>query len=409
MSSIVSRTSHWTCQSIFHPLEANTDYDSAIASRILSGMRALSYPTAHLGGALRILSCTLRAIGAILELALSAAFVTLNDSCWKPFWNIYLLKKNNTQVSRRRFVTLGVLGTGGLWTAWTDLCATRLLPRIVAETRRPVARPTFRPEPGQWNDNALTAAWLGHSTVLLNFYGLTILADPVLFRRVGANIRIGTVGPKRLIEPALNVRELPPIDLVLLSHAHMDHLDLPTLRCLPALASTPVITARATADILRRTKVKKVSELGWGDHETVSTPKGDVRIDAFEVKHWGARWKRDKHRGYNGYVLSREGKKIIFGGDTAMSDSFKSLHSRGPYELAIMPIGAYQPWVCSHCTPEQSLRMANDAGAKYFLPIHHKTFCLGQEGPIEPLERLEAAVESDRLALRHVGETFSVA
>jgi L-ascorbate metabolism protein UlaG (beta-lactamase superfamily) len=74
--------------------------------------------------------------------------------------------------------------------------------------------------------------------------------------------------------------------------------------------------------------------------------------------------------------------------------------------MAIMPIGAYQPWECSHCTPEQSLRMADQAGAQYFLPIHHRTFCLGQEGQVEPMERLEAAVEKGRLALRDVGETF---
>jgi L-ascorbate metabolism protein UlaG (beta-lactamase superfamily) len=314
------------------------------------------------------------------------------------------LKKKQDRVSRRRFVTLGLLGTGGLWTAWTDLCAARVLPRLFAETRRPVARPKFCPAPDRWDDNALTATWLGHSTVLLNFYGITILTDPVLFRRVGADLRIGTVGPKRLIDPPLTVWQLPPIDLVLLSHAHMDHLDVPTLRGLPA--STQVVTARATGDILRRTRLRKVTELGWGEKKTLHVENGRVQISAFEVKHWGARWRRDTYRGYNGYVLNHAGKKIIFGGDTAMSDTFRPLHSQGPFEMAIMPIGAYQPWECSHCTPEQSLRMADQAGAQYFLPIHHRTFCLGQEGQVEPMERLEAAVEKGRLALRDVGETF---
>src|SRR5204863_3920122 len=101
--------------------------------------------------------------------------------------------------------------------------------------------PRFRPKPEEWEDNAITASWLGHSTVLLNFYGLTILTDPVLFRRVGANLRIGTIGPKRLVDPALRVRQLPPVDLVLLSHAHMDHLDLPTLKRLPAAASAQAV------------------------------------------------------------------------------------------------------------------------------------------------------------------------
>lgn len=313
------------------------------------------------------------------------------------------MKKSYHQTSRRR--PSGAVGKNRLWTAWTDLCAARLLPRIVAETRRPVARPKFHPTPEKWDDNGITAAWLGHSTVLINFFGVTILTDPVLFRRVGADLRIGTVGPKRLIEPALTVRQLPPIDLIVLSHAHMDHLDLPTLKRFSA--STRVVTARATGDILHRTRLRSVTALGWGEKETISTANGSVHVRAFEVKHWGARWRRDTYRGYNGYVLSREGKKIIFGGDTAMSDSFKALRTHGPYQLAIMPIGAYQPWVCSHCTPEQSVRMANEAGARYFLPIHHQTFSLGQEGPAEPINRLEAALESKRLALRDVGETFS--
>ena len=84
----------------------------------------------------------------------------------------------------------------------------------------------------------------------------------------------------------------------------------------------------------------------------------------------------------------------------------KDLRSKGPFELAIMPIGAYKPFTCSHCTPEQAVQMANDAGAKYFLPIHHRTFTLGKEDRHEPMQRLEAALESDRIALRDVGETF---
>jgi L-ascorbate metabolism protein UlaG (beta-lactamase superfamily) len=119
-----------------------------------------------------------------------------------------------------------------------------------------------------------------------------------------------------------------------------------------------------------------------------------------------AQLRRDTYRGYNGYMLSREGKKIIFGGDTAKTDSFRPLRSKGPFEVAIMPIGSYKPFECSHCTPEQSVRMTNDAGAKYLLPIHHKTFKLGREGQAEPLRRLEMALEPERIALRDVGQTF---
>jgi L-ascorbate metabolism protein UlaG (beta-lactamase superfamily) len=153
-------------------------------------------------------------------------------------------------------------------------------------------------------------------------------------------------------------------------------------------------------------KLPKARELAWGEKTLVKTVHGEVEIQAFQVNHWGARWKVDKFRGYNGYIISREGKKIIFGGDTAWTESFRALRNKGPFELAIMPIGAYQPWVCSHCTPEQAVRMANDAGANHFLPVHFKTFKFGREGTVEPLERLEAAIEQERIGWRDVGGTF---
>src|SRR5262249_37417981 len=160
--------------------------------------------------------------------------------------------------------------------------------------------------------------------------------------RVGADTFLGTIGAKRFIAPALKARQLPAIDLVLLSHAHMDHLDPATLRALPG--APRAVTAKATADLLAGTKLKDVRELAWNEKARVSTSHGDLEIQAFEVNHWGARWKVDNYRGYNGYVIAREGKKIIFGGDTAWTESFRSLRSQGPYELGIMPIGAYKPW-----------------------------------------------------------------
>lgn len=315
-------------------------------------------------------------------------------------------KDKKRPLSRRKFLALGCAGTFGLWLAYSDQYVPRMLREIAADSTRSVLRPRHIPTPAKWDANAITAAWLGHSTVLLNFYGLTILTDPALFMRIGADLGIGTVGPKRLVAPALGVRQLPTIDLVLMSHAHMDHLDMPTLKCLTA--NTKAVTARATGDLFACTRMKTATELGWGDKTTVRTRNGDVAITAFEVKHWGARWRRDTYRGYNGYTLEREGRKIIFGGDTALTPSFGTLKSRGPFDLAIMPIGAYRPWIHAHCTPEQAVSMANAAGANYVLPIHHKTFKLGRERFEEPVQRLEAALESERIALRDVGETFSL-
>jgi L-ascorbate metabolism protein UlaG (beta-lactamase superfamily) len=315
--------------------------------------------------------------------------------------------KNKRILTRRKFIALGAMGTAGVWTGCSDAFGARFVRGFIDEMGRPIARPKSTPTPHTWNANGITATWLGHASVLLNFYGVSILTDPVLMQRIGAGIGIGTVGPKRLIAPALTADQLPKIDLVLLSHAHFDHFDLPTLKALPS--GSKVVTAKRTADLLTGTSLSCPKELSWGDRATVSTDSGDIEVEAFQVRHWGARWRKDKYRGYNGYILSREGKKIIFGGDTAMSDTFRPLRSKGPFELAIMPIGSYKPFECSHCTPEQAVRMANDAGAKYLLPIHHKTFTLGREGPVEPVQRLEVALERERIALRDVGETFMAA
>jgi L-ascorbate metabolism protein UlaG (beta-lactamase superfamily) len=99
---------------------------------------------------------------------------------------------------------------------------------------------------------------------------------------------------------------------------------------------------------------------------------------------------------------------VLFGGDTALTPLFDGLRSRGPFRIAIMPIGAYQPWIWNHCTPEEALEMANRASAEYLLPVHHQTFKLSDEPMLEPIERLQEAISSEpeRLAVTHVGQTF---
>ena len=129
------------------------------------------------------------------------------------------------------------------------------------------------------------------------------------------------------------------------------------------------------------------------------------------IVHWGARLIRDAHRGYNGYVIEREGASLCFAGDTAYTSAFSRLNNpRRPLDLMLMPIGAYNPWIRAHCSPEQAVEMANQAGAKYFVPIHHETFKLSHEAMDEPATRLRAAfaTEPDRLLAMSVGETFRV-
>jgi len=277
---------------------------------------------------------------------------------------------------------------------------------MIADARRGIAPAPVRPNPAQWPGDRITICWLGHATMLINFYGINILTDPALGNRVGVSLGLGTAGPKRYIAPALQIPELPPIDVLLLSHAHMDHFDLPTLQQFGA--ETPVVTARLTRDILQSTRLRNITEIGWNERTTLRDGKGELEIEAVEVKHWGRRWPSDLNRGYNGYVLRREGKALIFAGDTARTEAFKGLRGRGPFEAAIMPIGAYRPWIWNHCTPEEALEMANWAGARYIVPMHHQTFRLSDEPMNEPIERLETALakEPERLALRRVGESF---
>lgn len=280
---------------------------------------------------------------------------------------------------------------------------------MIFDGRGAPAAPAARPEPQTWIDDKVTGSCLGHSTVLMNLRGLHILTDPVFSTRVGPGIAPFVLGPKRYVRAALRPAEFAAPDVILLSHAHFDHLDVASLREFPR--DTLIVTARATGDILRRRRFKRVHELGWGESITLAVRGQPLRVTGLEVAHWGARLMRDVHRGYNGYLLEREGVSVCFAGDTAYTTAFGRLRKRRhPLDLMIMPIGAYDPWIGSHCSPEQAVAMANEAGAKYFVPIHHETFKLSHEPMHEPAERLREALahEPERLLAVSVGETFSV-
>lgn len=313
--------------------------------------------------------------------------------------------------NRRGFLKYGAVGAGVVgattwWLAASQRRAARWLRRLAKDVPRPIAPAPVKPTPARWSEHDISICWLGHATVLVNFYGLHILTDPALCDRIGISAGLGTIGPKRFVAPALRFEELPRIDVVLLSHAHMDHMDLPTLRRFAP--GTFTLTAKSTLDVLRGTGLKQVQEVAWNERVAFHSAKGALEVEAVEVKHWGQRWPSDAPRGYNGYILRREGKAILFGGDTARTPAFAELRSRGPFEVAIMPIGAYRPWIWNHCTPEEAVEMANAARARYIVPVHHQTFQLSEEPALEPIQRLETALarEPERLALRRIGETF---
>lgn len=283
--------------------------------------------------------------------------------------------------------------------------AAAFLRQYARDRRRRIAPAPAVPDWRRWKDTGLYAAWLGHSTVLLKIDGFTILTDPVFSDRCGLGLGPVTLGLKRLVAPALTVPVLPKIDLILLSHAHMDHFDRPSLRRLES-RSTAVVTARRTSDLLRMRRYGQVREIGWNEQVRV----GPFTIRGLEVNHWGARMRTDVWRGYNGYLIETSRRRVLFGGDTAMTDAFRVLQSRRGIDLALMPIGAYDPWVRHHCTPEQAWRMGNDARAEFFLPVHHQTFQLGREPWHEPIERFVGAAGSrpERVVVAKIGQEFEL-
>ncbi len=272
----------------------------------------------------------------------------------------------------------------------------------------------FKPDPSKWKNDTITAAWIGHSTILINFYGTTILTDPVFSTRIGLNLLgLASLGPKRLVEPALSIKELPPIDLILLSHAHMDHLDLRSLEQLNR--SIPIVISNNNVDVIDGLSTEEVHEIDWGEKVTVR----EVEIEAVQVKHFGWRWpwEEDRSRGnwngrsYNAYLLKKNGKYIFFAGDTAFQDYFRPIGERGlVIELAMMPIGAYDPWIHNHCNPEQAVTMADQLRARFILPMHWGTFIQSDEPELEPIERFKKALVAtpERIALESHGQTWSL-
>jgi L-ascorbate metabolism protein UlaG (beta-lactamase superfamily) len=278
--------------------------------------------------------------------------------------------------------------------------ARRFLSERIAEAGKPIPAAPHRPRPESWPDDSLTVAWLGHATVLINFYGTWLLTDPALRSHVGVSVAGLTFGPRRLVEPALKLSELPPLDAVLISHAHMDHCDLGTLGRLPR--QVHAVVQRGNLDLVGRFRRKH--ELGWGESVEI---KG-ARVESIKVNHWGARTLTDKHRGYGGFLVSKGGRALVFGGDTAYTNAFATLRHRVKIDLAILPIGAYDPYIHAHASPEQSWAMSREMNATYILPMHHSTFRLSREPAGEPIKRLLRAAGDERwrVALTEPGQTW---
>ena len=245
--------------------------------------------------------------------------------------------------------------------------------------------------------------------------GTWILTDPVLFGSYGISLMGLTLGPHRIAPPALSVEDLPKPDLVLLSHAHLDHMDRKTLGAIAERWSGElnVITAANTSNVISDLPWGSLNEMDWGDRSSID----GVSLTALRVKHNGWRMPGEAcrangqpklGRSYNGYYLEKNGIGVVFGGDTAYTKTFRDVP--GAVDLAIMPIGAYDPYPETHCTPEESLGMCEMMKARAIMPIHHSTFCQSEEPISDPMRRLQAAIErsSTNLAITGVGGSYKV-
>ena len=288
-----------------------------------------------------------------------------------------------------------------------------LLPGQNYAERKP-KNPLFRPEPSEWKADELNIAWIGHSTMLINLYGTLILTDPVLFDRVGPRLLGSTYGPIRYIYPALSREEMPRPDVILISHAHFDHMDKRTLKFLTDKYPEKIecITARNTSDIIDDLRWKSLNELDWNQESKTC----DTIFTGVEVKHNGWRWpfemdRQDtvKGRSFNGYLIEKNNFKIFFAGDTAFSDLFRSL-KKEDVDVAIFPIGGYVPKEQYHCNPEEALIMADKfIEAKYFIPMHCKTFDTDDEleKPLIWLNKIKNKYKT-RIVIDDIGQTFSL-
>lgn len=233
--------------------------------------------------------------------------------------------------------------------------------------------------------------WIGHSTLLLELAGCALLTDPHFSRRASP---CQAIGPRRRLPPAMALGDLPPLDLVLISHNHYDHLDRLTLRRLARLGPPRLTVAPpGLGGKLRHWGLTECTELGWWEEREV----GSLRVRAVPVKHSSSRWGLDRNRtGWNGYLVEAEDLRFLFAGDTAYSGDFRTIRERsGRIDLAALPIGAYQPrWFMRHvhASPEEAVQIHLDLGAKRSVAMHWGTFPLTDEPMDEPPRRLRRAL-----------------
>jgi L-ascorbate metabolism protein UlaG (beta-lactamase superfamily) len=256
-----------------------------------------------------------------------------------------------------------------------------------------VGESAFRPMTGESKKPLLVSpaelgvTFIGHSSFLVQIAGSRLLIDPVFAERL--------IALRRLRRPGVRIKDLPAIDVVLLSHAHMDHLNRPSLRRI--VAHNIKVAGKAPIAVVPWGVEDLVDDLGFAQVVTLewwqTKPVGGLEVTMTPSKHWGARLFKDTHRGFGGYVIRGAGHTLYHSGDSAYFDGFAKIGKRLKPEIALLPIGAYRPdsYRGVHTSPEEALQAFLDLGARRMIPMHYGTFRLSQEPMEEPVERLMAA------------------
>jgi N-acyl-phosphatidylethanolamine-hydrolysing phospholipase D len=254
-----------------------------------------------------------------------------------------------------------------------------------------------------------TVTWVGHATLLVQMDHVTFLTDPIWSERPSP---ISFLGPRRFVEPGIALEDLPPIDFVVVSHNHYDHLDLPTLVSLSERdPETRFFVPLGNAALLRDAGVKNVDEFDWGE----TTQVGDLTIHCLPSRHWSKRGVGDDRIAlWSSWAMTGNERRFYFAGDTGYFEGFSRIgEAVGPFDLVAVPIGAYEPVEMmkdSHMNPEEAVRAALDLDTGRAIAMHFGTFDLSDE-PLDepPLRFLEAAVASplglDRAWVFQIGET----
>lgn len=264
-----------------------------------------------------------------------------------------------------------------------------LLPALIR--KREATGPDAAPEFPKLEPHQVEVVWIGHASFLVRTANFNVLIDPVWAKWMGPL--------KRHRDPGIDIEHLPKIDLVLITHAHFDHLCRMTLKRIVDGSQT-VIVPRGVAQVLKKLNIDRIEEMSDWDYLSF----GGAELHFTPAHHWGARYIHDTHKGFGGFIIKTPEHTVYHSGDSAYFDGFSEIGNRFQIDTALLPIGAYD---CPsgrevHMNPEEAVQAFFDIKASRMIPMHHATFPISNEHPAEPLERLYRAITEHHLEDRVV-------